>query len=156
MKKNKPGRPPEHGHTKGNSRSITYITWSNMKARCFNKKHKWYPRYGGRGITVCKRWLSFENFLKDMGCKPNGMTLERVNNNKGYCKSNCQWATVQENAENRSTTDWISYDGQVHSLSTWARILSIPQPTLWKRLKKYGWGIVRAFTTPVRGYRNGK
>lgn len=76
-----------------------------MKYRCFNKRSKDYKDYGGRGITICPRWLnSFENFLEDMGLKPLGHQIDRIDNNKGYSKENCRWVTNKINCRNRRTT----------------------------------------------------
>jgi len=73
--------------------SSTYTTWTGMRFRCEKKNHISYKWYGGRGIKVCKRWLKFQNFLKDMGVKPRGLTLDRINNNGNYCKRNCRWVS---------------------------------------------------------------
>lgn len=78
-----------------------YHVWLAMRQRCLNPKNKSYVNYGGRGITVCKRWDSFVNFISDMGPRPPGLTLERKNNNRGYCPSNCVWAT--RTAQNNNT-----------------------------------------------------
>ncbi len=79
----------------------TYTSWVAMKERCFNPNNKRYKDYGGRGITVCPRWLKFENFFEDMGDRPQGKTLDRKNNDKGYCKSNCRYATPTEQNNNK-------------------------------------------------------
>lgn len=78
-----------------------YRTWVNMIDRCYNKNHKYYHRYGGRGILVCKQWHKFPPFYEDMGDCPQKSTLERINNNKGYSLKNCTWATMSEQSKNR-------------------------------------------------------
>jgi len=86
----------------GQTGTITYRTWSRMLERCTNKNRDGYSRYGGRGIKVCEKWLnSFNEFYKDMGEKPNGLTLERIDNDKEYSKENCEWATPKTQARNR-------------------------------------------------------
>ena len=81
----------------------TYQSWQGMKKRCLNPNQPGFKYWGGRGIKVCKRWLDFANFFEDMGEKPKGLTLDRVNNNKNYCKENCHWATNEEQANNKRT-----------------------------------------------------
>lgn len=91
-----------HGHKKNNKESVTYRTWVNMRARCNNPNETGYEYYGGRGIKVCREWEnSFEAFLRDMGCKPTGLTIERIDVNGNYNKSNCKWATTKEQSLNR-------------------------------------------------------
>jgi hypothetical protein len=96
----------KHGHaSRINGESTEYNTWEAMKRRCYNPKDPKYPRYGGRGIKVCVRWLGpngFTNFLADMGKRPTGLTLDRRNNNKGYSKGNCRWVTQKVQQNNRS------------------------------------------------------
>lgn len=96
----------KHGFRNSNDgRRSEYTAWTNMKGRCFNKNDKGYPTYGGRGITVCKRWLSFKNFISDMGDKPEGMTLERNNSNGNYEPKNCRWASWHDQALSRRKTE---------------------------------------------------
>lgn len=96
----------KHGHNRRVSgrRSRTHVTWASMLGRCYQKSNQSYPRYGGLGIKVCKRWQGkngFANFLADMGERPEGKTLDRVNSRGDYKPSNCRWATVKEQNENR-------------------------------------------------------
>ena len=90
----------QHGHA-GDGGSPTYLSWYAMKQRCFNQNHENFPYYGGRGITVCEPWLRFENFLADMGERPGGKTLDRINPDGIYEPDNCRWATPKEQAGNR-------------------------------------------------------
>lgn len=117
------------------SYSNTHQTWSSMISRCQNKNDPSYANYGGRGITVCGAWESFENFLGDMGERPEGKQLDRVDNNLGYFKENCRWVTAEENSNNRRTNRFIEYKGTRQTLIQWARALGITPYTLTNKLK---------------------
>ena len=94
-----------HGHTAGGW-TTTFRAWSDMKTRCYNPKNKRFAGYAGRGITVCDRWRnSFENFLADMGEKPLGLSLDRINNDGNYEPDNCRWATYSQQNKNRRSWD---------------------------------------------------
>lgn len=84
--------------------SPTYSSWAGMKARCLNSKQASFKNYGGRGIKVCERWMDFRNFLQDMGERPEGMTIDRIDVNGGYEPGNCRWATSEQQASNKRNT----------------------------------------------------
>ncbi len=143
---NKPKRVP-HGHAT-NGISPTYHSWAGMTARCTNEGHRNYALYGGRGITVCDRWLSFPNFLADMGEKPRGLSLDRIDGNGNYEPSNCRWATATEQARNRSNTRTLTLNGETRPLAEWAERTGIHPATLSDRVH-HGWTDERALTEPV-------
>ncbi len=120
-----------------------------MKQRCLNPKAKDYFRYGARGIKVCKRWLEFENFLADMGERPKGLTIERIDNNKGYSPYNCRWASYKEQNRNRKSNRHISYKGQTKLLIEWSEHLGISKDTLIYRLDTAKWSVTKTFNTPL-------
>src|SRR5260221_13539157 len=98
-----------------------HSTWLRMRERCRNPKHVSYLRYGGIGVTICKRWDSFENFAADMGPKPVGTSIDRYPNNKGnYELGNCRWATLIEQNNNRRNNKLITYQGKTQTVAQWA------------------------------------
>jgi hypothetical protein len=108
-----------------------------MHDRCFREKHPAYSRYGGRGITVCARWREFENFLADMGERPEGMTLDRFPNKDGdYEPGNCRWATAAQQGSNKDQAKNISIRGVEKPISVWAREFGIHAATFKKRLAR--------------------
>ncbi len=126
--------------THGKRNSKVYFTWVAMKNRTLNPKHKWFHRYGGRGISCSERWKTFENFYNDMGDPKEGQSLERIDNEKGYSKKNCKWASWNEQAINRKGIIFVEYDGvKDTAYNIWERF-SKPKglgfPSFYKRLKK--------------------
>lgn len=110
--------------------------WHHMRARCENHEHPSYPRYGGRGITVCNEWQVFETFYSDMGPRPSPKhTLERINNDLGYSKANCTWATRAQQAHNTRRTRLITHNGETLCLREWARRIGVHHCTLAYRIK---------------------
>lgn len=120
-----------------------------MLQRCNNPRSRQFNDYGGRGISVCRRWRKFANFIADMGLPKPGDTLERENNNGNYSKANCVWAsrTVQNNNTRRNVK--FRYNGISRSLKEWSEVTGIKFATLVSRLYLYGWSTKQAFTTEV-------
>ena len=143
----------EHGHTRyGGVRRLspTYNSWSSMKRRCFNEDNHNFEDYGARGITIQGDWHDFENFLKDMGTRPDGMTLDRIDSDGDYTKENCRWATAQQQLLNRRNTPMLTVCGVTKSLFEWAQESVVDYGTIWNRVFKYGWDHARAITEPPK------
>lgn len=136
--------------THGMSKTKTYYSWHAMKKRCLLSTDKDYKRYGGRGIKICEEWLNFENFFKDMGIMPKGLTLDRINNENGYFKENCQWATPKKQANNRRSNILIEYKGIKNTLVQWSEYLDMPYGLLHDRICRRKWSVERAFTQKSR------
>jgi hypothetical protein len=119
-----------------------------MLQRCTNPRNPSYPRYGGKGITVCERWRSFDNFLTDMGPRPEGTSIDRMDNARGYEPANCRWATSFQQAQNTSVAVSITAFGETRCLSEWARLRGLSLTTLHSRLR-LGWSPERALSTPA-------
>jgi hypothetical protein len=135
--------------THGMSKTKFYGVWAAMLRRCENSSTMPFRYYGGRGIKVCARWHSFENFLADMGIPEAGMEIERIDNDGHYEPSNCRWATRQDQMQNTRGTRIIEFRGQRKSVSAWARDLGMPMGTLWNRIAVCGWSVEEALTTPT-------
>lgn len=134
--------------THSSSGSPEYGSWLAMKQRCHNPSAAKYYMYGAKGITVCEEWFhSFEKFLSDMGRKPSSRhSIERLDGTQGYTRSNCVWATPEEQASNTKTNRWITFQGRELTLSQWGRETNIPVPTLVNRLDFRGMSVEEAFT----------
>ena len=133
--------------THGKAGTNEYTIWVDIKKRCFNPKHKFYHHYGGRGLTLCERWLDFANFLSDMGHRPSRKhSIERIKNDVGYEPSNCRWATQKEQCNNKRTNIVIEYLGKKQTATQWEKELGLPVASrlLW------GWSIEEAMTRPRR------
>jgi hypothetical protein len=135
----------KHGHSTKSGTSKTYYCWANMIQRCTNPKNIKYKNYGARGINVNPNWqISFENFLLDMGEKPTGLTLERIDVNKGYFKENCTWASNKTQANNKTSNRHITYQNKTMTVSQWADYLNISFPCLRMRLHR-NWPLEKTF-----------
>lgn len=140
----------EHGHTTKSGQSPTYNSWATMRQRCTNPNHPKYALYGGRGITVTDEWASFDRFLKDMGQRPKGMTLDRIDNDGPYSPENCRWATVRQQQNNQARTTMVQYGGEQLPLGDLALRLGINKQTLNYRIRG-GWSESRWGDKPWGG-----
>jgi len=109
----------------------TKTTWREMNYRCNNESHPFYEYYGGRGITVCEEWKDYKNFLRDMGKKPEGLELDRIDNNKGYFKENCRWSTKAKNLANRRSWAKIARGVQENEHGSFRALITINRRTYY-------------------------
>jgi hypothetical protein len=133
----------------GQSYTKEYGIWKAMRDRCRNPNNTWYAEYGGRGVKVCERWESFENFLSDMGRRPSKRhSIDRYPDKNGdYEPGNCRWATPLEQNNNLRSNVLLAFRGRTQSLAAWARELGVSHTCLWWR-KKHGWSDERILTEP--------
>ena len=135
----------------GASKTALYRLWVMMKQRCTNPKSSGFPHYGGRGISVCKRWVnSFTDFATDVGPRPYGFTLERINNNGNYEPGNVRWASRAEQAANTRKNVFVEWQGERLYLAEAARRAGISIEALHGRVR-LGWTVDKIMTTPSQG-----
>lgn len=136
-------------------RSVEYRTWVGIKGRCYNENHQDFPNYGGRGIKVSDAWVrSYDQFLRDMGPRPPGMSIDRIDVNGDYSHTNCRWATSDTQANNKRVNYYVEYEGLTLTVSQWARRYGMSKQCLLERLYA-GWSVEAALLTPRRGQRAG-
>lgn len=140
-------KPGKYRHGQAGTR--THKIWQQMKSRCTNRKLPEFRHYGERGIRVCERWLTFENFLVDMGECPPTLSIDRIDNDKGYEPGNCRWATQREQCNNQRRTVRLTHNGQTLPLQQWADITGIDPGCLFWRYQD-GWSHDRILTTPSK------
>ena len=141
-----------HGEARKGKATAEYKTWTRIRERCLSPGSKDYPSYGGRGIRVCKEWDNFTNFKRDMGVRPPGTTLDRIDNDGHYSHINCRWATRKVQARNRRSTVRLKFNGLAMSIAEWADRNGLNYETLFARISR-GWSIDRALSTPATSRR---
>lgn len=129
--------------------TLTYSTWGSMKARCNNPSSNLYANYGGRGIKLSESWMDFVNFYADMGKKPKGKSIDRIDADGDYCKENCRWASTKEQGRNKRNTIYLEYKGQRKPMAEWAEIKGLKRKLLENRIR-IGWSVEDALETPTR------
>lgn len=139
----------------GMAHTPIYRLWRAMHNRCKNPNVAAYPDYGGRGIVVCERWQEFENFFADMGERPEGMSLDRIDNDGPYSPENCRWATRFEQAHNKRNLHLVTAFGRTQTISDWSRETGVKLGTIWQRLAS-GWAPETAVTSPPVPHRERK
>lgn len=127
--------------------SAEYHVWSTMIFRCTNPNAANFERYGGRGITICERWRKFANFYADMGSRPTGYQLDRINNDGPYSPENCRWVTPEINGINKRDTVWLTWNGKTLSVPEWSKQTGLSQSLIHKRRRR-GWPVEQIFTLP--------
>ena len=124
-----------------------YSSWASMKARCLNENNSRYHRYGSRGIRICDRWLSFEGFYADMGPRPPGFSLDRIDNDGHYEPGNCAWIPMRDQGRKTCRIRNLTHNGVTRSIAEWARHLGVKPHAISMRLNKYGWTVEKALST---------
>ena len=135
--------------THGLSKTPIYNCWLSIKKRCYNEQNQDYHLYGGRGIRVCDRWMKFENFYADMGERPEGMSIDRIDYNGDYTPENCRWATATQQARNKRNTKVVEYGGITKPIRDFCDELSLNASTVMTRLNQQHWTVDRALSTPT-------
>lgn len=142
-----------HGHTVDGKQSRTYVTWVNMVRRCTDPRHDKFEQYGAAGITVCERWMTFDNFLADMGERPENDTIDRIEGHIGYEPGNCRWAPIKTQQRNLRSNVILEFNGERKCVAEWAEELGLDRTIVAWRIRK-GWSVEQALTTkPKRGNR---
>lgn len=157
----KHGSPTEgHKWMNGQTKHPLYSTYCAMKTRCSYTRHPHYKSYGGRGITVCSRWLGidgFENFIEDMGERLEGSSLDRIDNNGDYEPSNCRWATRAEQDENKRTNRIVQWKGENYTFAQLIRKLGDPHfDATYRSRLSLGWSVEKIFSTPMKKKNGGR
>lgn len=137
-----------HGQCRGGRETTEHSIWAQMLARTSYPKNDAFARYGGRGIIVCERWLKFENFYADMGARPKGLTLDRINNDGNCEPSNCRWASRKVQANNRRSNKPLTFNGVTKSRADWSADTGIALTTIIGRLQRK-WSVEKTLTTPT-------
>jgi hypothetical protein len=146
----------KHLHARKSGKTPTYNSWMKMRSRCNNPASNRFHAYGGRGIKVCARWDTFANFLFDMGERPVGTTIGRINPDANYEPANCRWETSKQQARQNSRNVMFTFDGRTMCLTDWANKVGLKVHTLYYRLVVAKWPVEDAIAAPLNTRRPGQ
>ena len=145
--------------THGKTNTRLYRIWSHMKGRCYNPTDHKYPRYGGRGISICDEWKddfqAFYDWAVANGYQE-GLSIDRINNDGDYSPENCRWATEKQQSNNRNSSKLLTYCGETYTAAEWEEITGISACNIVQRINKYGWTVEDALTIPSGSFQNHK
>lgn len=143
----------KHGDARRSGHHRLYSIRKGMLERCYNPNNNHYKDYGGKGVKMCEEWkesyLSFKNWALNSGYE-DGLTIDRIDGDGDYCPENCRWASAITQANNKKNIPKYEYQGEIHSISEWSRILNVSRGLLKDRITKLNWDIEKAFTTPPK------
>lgn len=138
-------------HKHGKADTPEYATWLRMIRRCTISSTPGYENYGGRGISVHPRWMSFDNFYADMGDKPaREYSIDRIDNNGNYEPGNCRWATPSQQCRNTRRNRRLTLNGETRVVAEWAELVGLPAGRIEHRINALNWSAEKALTTPIR------
>lgn len=141
-------RKEKHGAAHHGSITPEYKIWSSMIQRCTKATNPGFKLYGARGISVCERWKDFRNFWSDLGPRPTGMSIERIDNSKGYGPDNCKWATNHEQTRNTRRNRLLTFQDETKCIEDWSLSAGLKRGTIIGRLDR-GWSTERTLKTPA-------
>lgn len=145
-----PIKMKHHNFKHGKTGTPLYMKWSGMKSRCYDPNEVSYKHYGGRGITVSADWMDFRNFERDMGGSfKKGLSLERIDNEKGYSKDNCKWIPLNQQAGNRRNVRHFLHNGAMKTVRELSELSGIAHKMLYYRITQYGWPVELAMSLPA-------
>lgn len=142
-------REGKHLHARGGVGTPTYQTWLHMRQRCLNTGDDAFENYGGRGVTICPEWSDFSVFLCDMGPRPEGKTIDRIDNSAGYSKDNCRWASSKQQLRNKRNNHLVFWANREMTLAEAIEGSGLTHQVVTSRLR-LGWSLDAAINTPVR------
>ena len=139
---------------KGMFRTPTYNSWLAMRRRCYEVVNNRYQYYGAKGIKVCERWMKFNNFLTDMGLRPEGKSIGRIDSTKDYSPDNCRWEDKYQQSNNKGDNVLLTVFGKTQTRTQWGREFGVEATVIRDRMERYGWTVEQAILHPLDNTRS--